>query len=439
MGRIGIWIHFLSFLSCLSFPVVYCILSKLSASLFLPSTNEPTQLHRTHTYIHNYTKQVDGCDKQAQGTYQGMCKRHWWDLSSPGQQWQRFVDNTNVMDGAQWLRQCQLDVAEYQQNFDNQETRWMKQQEPQHAKQPPKQQQQWRSSFPLPRTTTQATVTMERKQREAKQPPPPQSPSSPPPLRPPTQINAIKHWNMQNIMARAAAAQTGATAAKELIRVEVEAEEEAGDVVWDQNTRCPASPWRQFRNGRQIMYYPPTELPLSPHRAGHLRLRMLQQEQHLFVPEELADSTSTSAKSVQTLLAAAVAEATTIAAATATATTASVHSRWYPHELAILTEHGQRYGLTEWGSLFRSGTLPGRSPSAIQEQGDRLFAPGSSRGDGETSTPRTTTVAAVAVAARKKKRVCRFPGCTQIIKSQGRCRRHGAKVKRCKVREITKI
>jgi hypothetical protein len=33
----------------------------------------------------------------------------------------------------------------------------------------------------------------------------------------------------------------------------------------------------------------------------------------------------------------------------------------------------------------------------------------------------------------KKKRLCRTPGCTKVIKSQGHCQRHGAKAKRCKV------
>ncbi|KAG7370174.1 hypothetical protein IV203_027920 [Nitzschia inconspicua] len=55
-------------------------------------------------------------------------------------------------------------------------------------------------------------------------------------------------------------------------------------------------------------------------------------------------------------------------------------------------------------------------------------------------------VAAAAVVARaaaqvgadnaqpgRKKRLCRFPGCDKVIKSQGHCQRHGAKAKRCKV------
>jgi hypothetical protein len=33
----------------------------------------------------------------------------------------------------------------------------------------------------------------------------------------------------------------------------------------------------------------------------------------------------------------------------------------------------------------------------------------------------------------KRKRTCRHPGCTKVIKSQGHCQRHGAKAKRCRV------
>jgi len=36
-------------------------------------------------------------------------------------------------------------------------------------------------------------------------------------------------------------------------------------------------------------------------------------------------------------------------------------------------------------------------------------------------------------APEKKKRLCRFPGCMKVIKSQGHCQRHGAQAKRCKV------
>jgi hypothetical protein len=35
--------------------------------------------------------------------------------------------------------------------------------------------------------------------------------------------------------------------------------------------------------------------------------------------------------------------------------------------------------------------------------------------------------------SKKGKRLCRTPGCIRVIKSQGHCQRHGAKVKRCKV------
>eukprot|EP00978_Attheya_sp_CCMP212_P003842 scaffold8178_cov49-Attheya_sp.AAC.3 len=36
-------------------------------------------------------------------------------------------------------------------------------------------------------------------------------------------------------------------------------------------------------------------------------------------------------------------------------------------------------------------------------------------------------------AGEKRKRQCRFPGCTKTIKSQGHCQKHGARAKRCKV------
>jgi hypothetical protein len=36
-------------------------------------------------------------------------------------------------------------------------------------------------------------------------------------------------------------------------------------------------------------------------------------------------------------------------------------------------------------------------------------------------------------ASGRKKRICRFPGCTNSIKSHGHCQTHGAKPKRCKV------
>lgn len=49
---------------------------------------------------------------------------------------------------------------------------------------------------------------------------------------------------------------------------------------------------------------------------------------------------------------------------------------------------------------------------------------------GAVATAATTTCT---VVGGKKKRLCRFLGCTKVIKSQGMCQRHGAKAKRCKV------
>jgi hypothetical protein len=35
--------------------------------------------------------------------------------------------------------------------------------------------------------------------------------------------------------------------------------------------------------------------------------------------------------------------------------------------------------------------------------------------------------------SKKPKRLCRYPGCNRVIKSQGHCQRHGAKAKRCRI------
>jgi len=46
-----------------------------------------------------------------------------------------------------------------------------------------------------------------------------------------------------------------------------------------------------------------------------------------------------------------------------------------------------------------------------------------------------------AAAGNKRKtprRLCRFPGCTKVVKSQGACQRHGAKPKQCKMENCTK-
>jgi hypothetical protein len=37
------------------------------------------------------------------------------------------------------------------------------------------------------------------------------------------------------------------------------------------------------------------------------------------------------------------------------------------------------------------------------------------------------------VPSKKPKRLCRYPGCNRVIKSQGHCQRHGAKAKRCRI------
>lgn len=43
-----------------------------------------------------------------------------------------------------------------------------------------------------------------------------------------------------------------------------------------------------------------------------------------------------------------------------------------------------------------------------------------------------TTTTSTTAAAASRKRLCRFPGCERVIKSQGHCQRHGARAKRCR-------
>lgn len=94
--------------------------------------------------------------------------------------------------------------------------------------------------------------------------------------------------------------------------------------------------------------------------------------------------------------------------------------------------------------------MPVRSPpqlsvvvaAAVDASSDEYDGDDNGRGMECTDDP----VAAAAVVARaaakvgadnaqpgRKKRLCRFPGCNKVIKSQGHCQRHGAKAKRCKV------
>lgn len=55
---------------------------------------------------------------------------------------------------------------------------------------------------------------------------------------------------------------------------------------------------------------------------------------------------------------------------------------------------------------------------------------------GAEDAPDAAAAPATADAKRKvsrPKRLCRFPGCNKVVKSQGACQKHGAKPKKCKV------
>ena len=81
-------------------------------------------------------------------------------------------------------------------------------------------------------------------------------------------------------------------------------------------------------------------------------------------------------------------------------------------------------------SAIEGPPVEGNNAESIESNGDKRKA-------GEMEAPSLPSDVA-AEAAAKKKRLCRYPGCVKVIKSQGHCQRHGAKAKRCKVEECDK-
>jgi len=79
------------------------------------------------------------------------------------------------------------------------------------------------------------------------------------------------------------------------------------------------------------------------------------------------------------------------------------------------------------------------NPMNEDEEGDGICQPviplanSEFQSTAETSANTTPTHRRTNSDTNRKKRLCRFPGCTRVIKSQGHCQRHGAKAKRCKV------
>ena len=56
----------------------------------------------------------------------------------------------------------------------------------------------------------------------------------------------------------------------------------------------------------------------------------------------------------------------------------------------------------------------------------------STKKSGNTIVRATTTSTSTSTNTTTRKRLCRFPGCERVIKSQGHCQRHGARAKRCR-------
>lgn len=64
---------------------------------------------------------------------------------------------------------------------------------------------------------------------------------------------------------------------------------------------------------------------------------------------------------------------------------------------------------------------------------DHSVAPSSPLMDEELEEEEEPIIDGADEGEAKRKRTCRHPGCTKVIKSQGHCQRHGAKAKRCRV------
>ena len=98
-----------------------------------------------------------------------------------------------------------------------------------------------------------------------------------------------------------------------------------------------------------------------------------------------------------------------------------------PQQVEIAPVHGQTAAAGEayhqLAAYHDTSTGAAPAPVAVAPPEPRAVK----RGVAETNAD------AVAIALAKKKRLCRYPGCTKVIKSQGHCQRHGARAKRCKV------
>jgi hypothetical protein len=69
----------------------------------------------------------------------------------------------------------------------------------------------------------------------------------------------------------------------------------------------------------------------------------------------------------------------------------------------------------------------------VQAEGETEVPHGSTTSVAVETTQRVMTRPADAALSGGKKRLCRFPGCQRVIKSQGHCQRHGARAKRCRI------
>jgi hypothetical protein len=107
-----------------------------------------------------------------------------------------------------------------------------------------------------------------------------------------------------------------------------------------------------------------------------------------------------------------------------------------PFVMTSLTDSGENYNDEEGAKLLYSVAAAAAAAALERETSS------SDDADKNARMKRTGDNSAVPKQQTKQrtinKRMCRFPNCTRVIKSQGHCQRHGAKAKRCQVKGCDK-
>ena len=91
-------------------------------------------------------------------------------------------------------------------------------------------------------------------------------------------------------------------------------------------------------------------------------------------------------------------------------------------DITVAFQHGDVAALRDDDDVAHGEVETAANATAVSEHTRKELAATTSSGSSKS----------LADHPRKKKRVCKFPGCSRIVKAQGHCQKHGAKIKRCK-------